>query len=707
MSFYIKVEENQLNAVFKVTADKDVRLLHFSAEPYQEQELMDDLQERRFRMLELHVSGENHDDHHGSKHTGTLPGGRLKYVGHKNYINNFGRKLEITTNDNGLTAVSHYQFYTGINVARAWTEVCNEGTEDKGLEYITSFTLTGLAKEGLQDWDKKCRLYIPHNTWVGELQWQSYTLPELGLSKVYSTTLKPLAFNSTGTWSTSKFLPMGVLCNEESGSSLIWQIEHNGSWHWEIGDVVGGVGTVHEGGQLYLHLSGPTETENHWWKNLKPGESFTTVPVSIGTVIGGWQEAFSEVVKYRRIIRRKNEDNDKLPVIFNDYMNCLFGDPTTEKLLPLIDAAAEAGCEYFCIDAGWYSDGPWWDGVGEWKPAKGRFPGGIKEPLDYIRSKGMIPGLWLEIEVMGTKCPLVEKVEDKWFFVRHGKKIIDRCRYQLDFRNPEVVKHADSVIERLVTEYGVGYIKMDYNINAGIGTEFEADSVGEGLLQHNRAYLKWLDTIFERYPELVIENCSSGGMRMDYALLSRHSIQSLSDQINYKAFAAISAAAPTAVTPEQGAAWAYPLKDGDKEEVIFNMINGMLLRIHQSGHLAEISKDRLELVKEGIAYYKGMRDNIKNGLPFWPLGLPKYFEEWTSMGLVSGKKVFIALWRQEGSTDTIKLPLQFLKGRKILARCGYPSQYDVKLWWGREEGSLSVKLPKQNTARLIEIEIVD
>jgi alpha-galactosidase len=60
---------------------------------------------------------------------------------------------------------------------------------------------------------------------------------------------------------------------------------------------------------------------------------------------------------------------------------------------------------------------------------------------------------------------------------------------------------------------------MDYNINAGSGTELKADSFGDGLLAHNRAYLAWLDHIFSEYPELVIENCSSGGMRMDYALL--------------------------------------------------------------------------------------------------------------------------------------------------------------------------------------------
>ena len=59
--------------------------------------------------------------------------------------------------------------------------------------------------------------------------------------------------------------------------------------------------------------------------------------------------------------------------------------------------------------------------------------------------------------------------------MRHGKRVFDRSRYQLDFRNSEVRAHASSVIDRLVTEYGVGYIKMDYNIEPGIGTETNAD----------------------------------------------------------------------------------------------------------------------------------------------------------------------------------------------------------------------------------------
>ena len=108
---------------------------------------------------------------------------------------------------------------------------------------------------------------------------------------------------------------------------------------------------------------------------------------------GSFDKAMGELTKYRRKIRRRNKDNQRLAVIFNDYMNCLWGDPTAEKEFPLVDAAAEAGCEYFCIDAGWYADGFWWDEVGEWKESRKRFPNGVKEVADYIRKKGMIR-LW-------------------------------------------------------------------------------------------------------------------------------------------------------------------------------------------------------------------------------------------------------------------------------------------------------------------------
>ncbi|BBH18865.1 hypothetical protein Back11_02100 [Paenibacillus baekrokdamisoli] len=693
---WIDIQENGIYMSVEITDSGDVRLLHLSTSPSDEGLLGTEEERSVRRIVELQVTGEDQNDHHASKYTGTMPGGRLKYVSHRDVRNDYGRKIEIAMEDGSTGVTVHYQFYDGISVIRSWTEVVNRGKDSLPLEYVSSFALTGIAKEGAGTWEAKSRLRVPHNTWHGELQWRTNTLPELGLTKANDFSLKRLSYSKSGTWSSADLLPMGCYENTVSGTVLCWQIEHNGSWHWEISDAAQG--------QIYLQISGPTENENHWWKNVAPGETFVSVPAAIAIILGGFEQAIGELTRYRRVIRRPNVDNVQLPVIFNDYMNCLFADPTTEKSLPLVDAASKAGCEYYCIDAGWYADGEWWTDVGLWQPAASRFPGGLQEVLDYIRAKGLIPGLWLELEVMGIHCPLADQVPDEWFFMRHGKRVIDHGRYQLDYRHPDVVQYADEVIDRLVTEYKVGYIKMDYNINAGIGTEVDADSFGEGLLQHNRAYLAWLDRVFARYPDLVIENCGSGGMRMDYALLARHSVQSISDQTDYRKFAAISAAAPTAVTPEQSAAWSYPLKEGDEEEVIFNMVNSMLMRIHQSGHLADIQPDRFELIREGISYYKSIREQIPQSLPFWPIGLPKHGDSWLSLGLRSAEKAYVAVWRLQGGAKEVMLPLQGFQGKELSVRCGYPKREDCNWHWNQQEGVLTVTLPAEFTARIFELQ---
>ncbi|CAM4287147.1 glycoside hydrolase family 36 protein [Paenibacillus tarimensis] len=694
MEQLIVIEENGLHLVIEVTDKLDVLLLHYGVEPL-DPGAVTDKQKPGYRLLELQLSGEDRAEYHGRTHRATYPGLRMQYDSHLDTRSPAGRKLEVVLRDpdSGLRAVQHYQFFDELKIATSWTELVHEGESPVGVEYVSTFVLTGLDKEGSLDRDDKMKLTLAHNGWQSELQWRTYTLPELGFSHMTDRSSKRISCSNTGSWSAAEHIPMAVLENTEAGTALFWQIEHNGSWHWEIIDQVD---------RLTLQVSGPTEHDNHWWIELQPGQSFVSVPAAVGVVSGGLEEAIGELTRYRRLIRRPNEDNRLLRIIFNDYMNCLWGNPTTEKLIPLIDAAADVGCEYFCIDAGWYAPGEWWDGVGEWLPSEERFPEGIKYVLDYIRSKGMIPGLWLELEVMGINCPKLADTDDSWFFMRHGRRVMDRSRYQLDFRNPKVTAHADEVIRRLVEDYGVGYIKMDYNINAGVGTEAASDSTGDGLLQHNRAYLGWLDSVFARYPELVIENCSSGGMRMDYAMLSRHSIQSTSDQENYVRYASIAAGSPGALTPEQSAIWSYPLREGDDEEVIFNMVNALLLRIHQSGHLAELSPRRRALVKEALDYYKTIRGDIREALPFWPLGMPKPQDDWISLGLRRADRMYIAVWRTGGSASEVSLPLPQLSGRELNVRCAYPEGGICGLQWDAAEGILKIELPGAPAARLIE-----
>lgn len=98
------------------------------------------------------------------------------------------------------------------------------------------------------------------------------------------------------------------------------------------------------------------------------------------------------------------------------------------------------------------------------------------------------------------------------------------------------------------------------------------------------------------------------------------------------------------------------LCDKAKEEVIYNMINTMLLRIHQSGHLAELSKERVELVKEGLQVYKNIREDIKEAIPFWPLDLAENEDKWLCAGIQTDKKAYLAVWKREmeGKKDNRK-----------------------------------------------------
>ncbi len=662
-------------------------------------------------LVEVHIAGDNTERHY-RKHNSTFAGKELCYDHHD--LSADGKELTLYLKSYRLAATLNLRFVTET-VLQAHTSVQNISGDDLTVEYLSSFALFNVDGNNKQSWDKSVSVYLPYNSWCIECQWQELSLAQLGITPAYESPVrysealrdplfKKLNYNnfsynrisisSTSGQSTGQYQPCAVLRNHALDCSLFFQIEHNGSWQWEVSDYRS---------HLYLQLAGPTYAEHAWSKTLKPQEAFTSVPVAVGLTAGGLDQALIALNDYRRHIYNPCADLQKLPVIYNDYMNALMGDPTTAREIPLIDTASKIGCEYYCVDCGWYADGWWWDNVGLWEPSQQRFPEGIKHLLDYIRSKGMIPGLWLEIEVMGINCPLAKELPDECFFMRHGKRVISEDRYHLDFRHPQVIAHADAVLKRLVEEYGVGYIKMDYNIYSGEGTEANAQSVGDGLLEHNRAYLKWLEGVFARYPELVIENCGSGGTRMDYAMLKHHSIQSVTDQTDFRIMSNLAAAAATACTPEQAAIWAYPLKDASDEEVITNMVNALLLRVHQSGFLNELPERNLELIKEGLDVYKHIRSDIPHSQPVWPLGLPQLRDAWLSFGLYCPEKnkLYLSVWKKETCEQVkqITLPLN-LKASSV--RCLYPQSKPCAVELIGDGHACSVELKDMFSARLLE-----
>jgi alpha-galactosidase len=620
-------------------------------------------------LVEVLVAGRGRS-RSGTRYPDTAVGATLRYVDHAHSKVDDLTRLDLTLDDevSALRVRVRLESREGVPALRVTTTVTNVGTAGVVLHAVSSLCTGAFVPDADRIGDVE--LITGASEWLGEGRWQRRPLrpdllPDLNVAVHGQDPRGCVAVTSHGTWSSGRWLPTGGLVDTRTGRSYAWQVEHNGAWHYEVGERRDG---------LYLAVFGPTDAEHQWQRRLAPGESFTAVPASLAVGDGGWESAVEALTNHRRASRRRHPDADAMPVVFNDYMNTLMGDPTTAKLLPLVGAAAAAGAEYFCVDAGWYDeDGDWWDSVGAWEPSTVRFPGGIDEVLDAIRTAGMVPGLWLEPEVVGVRSPLATSLPAEAFFQRSGARQVEHDRLHLDLRHPAARAHLDGVVDRLVREHGIGYFKLDYNINPGVGTDVGADSPGDGLLRHNRAHLDWLDGVLDRHPGLVLENCSSGAMRMDQALLCRLQLQSTSDQQDPLGYPPIAAAAPVSMPPEQAANWAYPQPEMDDEQIAFTLCTGLLGRLYLSGRLDAMNAAQLVIVGAAVAVHKRLRADIAASAPLWPLGLPGWADGWVALGLRTAERAHVTAWRRPGAPEQVALPVPHLRGRRVRLDVAFPA----------------------------------
>ena len=257
----IEIHENGLNMIFDIGTDGELYLLHFGENEF-DKGLVTDKDIHVYRALELQTTGHARKYHHAMKNIGTDCGGTLCYISHKDYFNAAGRKLEFSLSNGSVTVLVHYQFFNGVKTVRCWADVTNIADEPAGLEYISLFSLGGLDKEGGAPLNDRMELRICINTWAGELSWRKFTLEEMGYSRIRDMQLRPIELSSSGAWSANGYLPMGYIRNSDTNHGILWQIENNGAWQWEIGDLAD---------RLYLKLSGPNENNQGFWKSLKKG----------------------------------------------------------------------------------------------------------------------------------------------------------------------------------------------------------------------------------------------------------------------------------------------------------------------------------------------------------------------------------------------------------------------------------------------------
>lgn len=648
-------------------------------------------------------------------------GARLHHRGHHATRDGDWHRLCVELQDprTGLSAELLLSSPDGLPVLRSQVRLLHQGFAPLTVQSVSSLVLGGLPSPDVVD------VHRARNDWLAECRWHHSPLRETVVDTHRGAhehdSRARLAVAGRGSWPSDGHLPMGAITDRGTGRGVLWQIESAAGWRWHTGEY---------GGATYLALNGPTDAEHQWSQTLAPGDTFTTAAVAValgsrssgqraesgagsGTGSGSaFEGALAALTGYRRTVRRPHSDHTVLPVIFNDYMNTLMGDPTTERLLPLIDAASEAGAEYFCIDSGWYDDDAqgWWDSVGEWLPSARRFPGGgIEGVLAHIRSRGMVPGLWLEPEVVGVRSPVAASLPPAAFFQRGGVRVTEHGRHHLDLRHPAARAHLDRTVDRIVGEWGVGYLKLDYNITVSPGTDRDGRggpaAPGAGLFGHTRAHLDWLSAVLDRHPGLVVENCASGGMRMDGASLAVAQLQSTSDQQDPLLYAAVAASAPTAVPPEQGAVWACPQPEHSDDEITFALAGALLGRIHLSGHLDRMTDAQRALVRGAVAVYKEIRPDLRHATAFWPLGLPGWTDGRLALGLRAPGVTYLTVWRRnDRASEHQELPVTHLAGRDVRVDILHPHlPAGATASWDPGRSALGVSLPRAPSAMLVRL----
>jgi len=555
-------------------------------------------------------------------------------------------RLQQRDEGSALEVTSVFRVFPGAGL-QSWTEVTNRGSEPLVVEALSSFAGSVLPAAAIA----AARLWSAASGWLAENRWQERPirdlLPDVHIAAHHQDPRSRYFESSSGSWSTGDRLPVAVLVSADC--FVGWQIENNGSWYWEL--------TEHRAG-LAVGLYGPTAEQHGAAQTVPPGATLRTVPVSVVVGRGGADEAFAALTRQRRALRAtegRELPGAALPLIYNDFLNTLMGNPTTERVLPLVAAAADFGADVYCIDAGWYDqDGDWWTSVGEWEESRHRFPGGLREVTDAIRARGMVAGLWLEPEVIGVRSPLAERLPEDAFFQRNGVRVREQGRYHLDLRSPAARRHLDDVVDRLVRDYGVGYLKLDYNIPSGAGTDLDG-TPGAGLLGHGRALLDWLDGVQDRHPGLLLENCASGAMRADYAMLARLHLQSTSDQQDPILAAPIAAAAPASILPEQAGNWASPQPRMSDARLAWSVAVAAAGRMYLSGPLHDLSDQQQQTVRDAIAVQRDVLAALPTLLPSWPLGLPAPDATKLALMLRGAEQGWLVCWLHPGAEAAIDL----------------------------------------------------
>lgn len=502
----------------------------------------------------------------------------------------------------GYKIIHTLTYRNGLKGFEIETEFINESGSDTTLEMLSSFALDNLSPFQSDDAHNKYKFHRFFGGWSMEGKHICQTIEELSLEKTwagYSGNTEK--FGSKGSYPVERYFPAAVFEDTEAGVLWAVQIAHNATWQMELGrdgdtmSFTGGLGDKDFCG---------------WKKNIKNGEGFKAPKAFVATVKGDVYDACNAVVDMHKTAYNATGEVG-LPTSFNEYC-ATWGRPTQEKMLSYCNAVKKYGIKYLVIDAGWCKEGCEQDSNGEWGIDKNIFPD-MKEMNRIIRESGMVPGIWFEFEVTTKGSKMFEPEYDFMHLKRDGYVIRNNgCRSYWDFRREDVREYLYEKVIKLLKDNNFGYIKVDYNANIGIDVD-GAESGAEGLREHLDCVKDFFVRMKQEIPDLVIENCSSGGHRLEPLMMGASTVSSFSDAHEAVEIPYIAADLHNLMLPAQELIWAVLHEDDSSERLSYSLAATFLGRVCLSGPMDKLAPWQEEIVQQAMSFYSKLEDVIKNG----------------------------------------------------------------------------------------------
>lgn len=496
----------------------------------------------------------------------------------KTYISEEGLELNLSVTDLG-------------DAKELVTSFINKSEGTVTLEMLSSFVISGIKAD---------RIHRLQSGWSAEGKHRVESITDLHMERSWNGCAYRIEkFGNVGSMPVRKYAPVLVLEDSTSGRFLGVMLYLASSWQMEIMcrftdelTIAGGIADRDFGA---------------WTKKFEPGEHFLA-PKAVIAEGDSFLEVCDKLVKTQRpAVSPVDED---MGIVYNEYCTT-WGNPTYDNIKKIADKLEGKGIKYLVIDSGWYGNAQyWWDQVGDWTINYNRFPEGLKPIADYIRSKGMIPGLWFEMESVTSQS--VHYNEAEHLVCKDGVPLTVGNRRFWDMENPWVVEYLSEKVIKLLRDNGFGYLKVDYNDTMGMGCDGE-DGLGENLRRKVMASQEFFGKIAHDIPGIVIENCSSGGHRLEPSMMELCSMASFSDAHETKAIPLIAANVHNMILPKQSQIWAV-LRAGDEDDRIhYSICSTLLGRMCLSGEIYDLSEHQWSLVDEGMRFYNKAKDIIRDG----------------------------------------------------------------------------------------------